>query len=301
MPPTAGMPPTPGVPSRPAGPGMRRPPRMRKRVRRPPGEPSSARDAIILMIVVIAVAVYAIFFGLQTLIWVETHRWAHADSWLADVPKPIAQHSIAAAPPPMTGDSSAAAQSSGTQLKAYAYEFKVPWSGKFKTAEQRDYTEFRFDSGEVVMFFDPEVQRDLLREITSGEQVQFNQFRNVFIGQSFGSNYDLYNAVYGASPAAVSPWIPLRDAMRINQLLLWKLSFGVPATPGIYAIASGSNRGFEFGDPSGGRPVALRIFDGRDKQFQFFFLVAAGSGAKISQDDIDLAVESLEPIPLTER
>jgi hypothetical protein len=151
------------------------------------------------------------------------------------------------------------------------------------------------------MFFDPEAQRDLLREITSGEQVQYNQFRNMFIGQSFGSNYDLYNAVYSASPAGVSPWIPVREAMRINQLLLWKLSFGVAATPGIHAIAFGSNRGFEFGDPSSGRPVALRIFNGRDKQFQLFFLVAGGSEAKISQDDIDLAVESLEPIPLAER
>jgi hypothetical protein len=253
------------------------------------------------MIVVIAVALYAIFFGLQTLIWFETHRWAHANPWLADVPKAVAEHSTAAAPPPTAEDSSAAARPAGTALKAYEYEFKVPWSGKFKSTEQRDYTEFRFDSGEVVMFFDPETQRDLLREITSGEQVQYNQFRNVFIGQSFDSNYDLYNAVYSASPAEVSPWIPLRDAVRINQLLLWKLSFGVSATPGIHAIAFGGNRGFQFGDPSSGRPVALRIFNGRDKQFRFFFLAAAGSGAKISQDDIDLAVESLEPIPMAER
>ncbi|HXW55025.1 MAG TPA: hypothetical protein VEJ67_04690 [Candidatus Cybelea sp.] len=259
---------------------------IRRIARRPQGEPTSARDALILMVAVIAVAAYAIFFGLQTLVWLETHRWAHADPWLRDMPQAVTD---------------APAQPGATELKAFDFEFKVPWSGKQKAVSAPDRVEFRFDSGPVVILFDPEAQVDLLRTITSEEPTQYNQFHNIFLNQSFASNYDLYSAVYSARPAAVSPWVPLRDAVRINQLLLWKLAFGLPAAPGIHAITFGANRGFEFGDPSSGRPVALQIFNGRDAQFRFLFLVAAGSGAKISQEEINSVVASLEPVPIAER
>jgi hypothetical protein len=259
---------------------------LRRIVRRPQGEPNSAREAIILALVVIAVAGYSTFFGLQTLICFETHRWTHANPWISDVPQAV---------------SDAPAQPETTELKAFNYEFKLPWSGKQKAISAPERMEFRFDSGAVVILFDPEAQVDLLRTITLEEPAQYNQFHNVFLGQSFASNYDLYNAVYSASPAAVSPWIPLRDAIRINQLLLWKLAFGLDAAPGIHAIAFGGNRGFEFGDPSSGRPVALHIFNGRDAQFRFLFLVAAGSSARLTQDDINSVVQSLQAIPIAER
>jgi hypothetical protein len=264
---------------------MRKIPIVRRVARRPQGEPG-ARDAIILTGAVIAVAAYAIFFGLQTLIWLDTHHWAHANPWISDVPQALTD---------------APAQPGSTELKAFDYEFKVPWSGQQKATSAPDRIEFRFDSGPVVILFDPETQVDLLRTITSEQPTQYNQFHNIFVGRSFASNYDLYNAVYSARPAALSPWIPLRDAVRINQLLLWKLAFGQPARPGIRAIAFGGNRGFEFGDPSSGQPVALQIFNGRDAQFRFLFLVAAGSGAKIAQDDINSVAQSLQPIPIAER
>ena len=93
----------------------------------------------------------------------------------------------------------------------------------------------------------------------------------------------------------------MRDAIRENQLLLWKMSFGLDAPPPLHSIEFGSNRGFQFGDPSSGRPVALRIFDGRDVQFRFIFLAAAGSSTQIAQGDVDSAVQSLQPVPIVER
>src|SRR5215470_1728852 len=255
-------------------------------------EKSSARSAIILVIVVVAVAAYSIAYGLQTLIWFETHHWARANPWINDVPQTLDSSS------PLAGS---------TQLRAFDYEFKVSWtgnpkSGSPKTTPSLGHVEFRFDSGQVIIFFDPEAQVDLLRAFTSASSpLEYQQFQNVFIGQSFNSNYDLYNAVYHAAPSAVSPWMSMRDAIRLNQLVLWKISFGADATPGMHAVEAGSNRGFEFGDPSSGRPVALRLFNSRDVQFRLIFLVAAGSSAKITQADIDSVVQSLQLVPVTER
>jgi len=250
-------------------------------------EKNAARNAIALVAVVLLVAAYSMAFGLQTLIWFETHHWSSANPWIKEVPQAL---------------NSAAVTAGSTQMKAFDFQFKVPWPGKYKTIPDAVTQEFQFDSGQVVVFFDPQAQADMLRTLTSASnQAAYQQFQNVFVGQSFSSNYDLYKAIYDASPAKVSPWISMRDAIRMNQLLLWKISFGLDAPSPLHSIEFGSNRGFQFGDPSSGRPVALRIFDGRDVQFRFIFLAAAGSNAQIGQDDIDSAVQSLQPVPIVER
>src|SRR5215469_1790947 len=111
-------------------------------------EKSSARSAIILVIVVVVVAAYSIAYGLQTLIWFETHHWARANAWINDVPQALDSSS------PLAGS---------TQLRAFDYQFKVPWTGSPKTTPSLGHVEFRFDAGQVIIFFDPEAQVDLLR------------------------------------------------------------------------------------------------------------------------------------------
>ncbi len=262
----------------------------RRRVEPTPeeAEKNATRNAILLVGLVIAVAAYSVAFGLQTLTWLETHHWTRANPWITEVPQPL---------------SSASVPAGSTQIKAFDFQFKVPWTGKYNMAAPDLLSqEFRFDSGQIVIFFDPQAQADMLRTLTSASnQLEYQQFQNVFLGQSFSSNYDLYKAIYDASPMKVSPWMSMRDAVRMNQLLLWKISFGLDAMPPIHSIAFGSNHGFQFGDPSPGRSVALRIFDGRDVQFRFIFLAASGTNAQIAQADIDSAVQSLQPVPIVER
>ena len=249
-------------------------------------ETDSARNAIILVFVVILVGAYMILFGLQTLVWGEAHHLTRYNPWVADVPDAL---------------DTSVTQGGSTLLREFNYQFKVPWTGKYKTNKSLTYTEFRFDSGQVIVFFDPEAQLDTMRALKSTSPLAYQQFENVFGGQVFGTNYELYQAVYSASPAQTSPFMPSRDAIRTNLLLLWKISFGYDATPGLHAIQFGGNKGFEFGDPASGSGVALRIFDGKDNQFRFIFVTTAGSNAKISQADINLAVQSLEEVPISER
>ena len=74
-----------------------------------------------------------------------------------------------------------------------------------------------------------------------------------------------------SSPAQLSPLMDAREALRMNALLLWKLSFGfdLPADGQFYSFDRGKVRGFQFGDPAKQRPVALRVFDDRDRQYRF--------------------------------
>jgi hypothetical protein len=262
--------------------------RRRKQLTPEEAEKNATRNAIVLVALVVVVAAYSMAFGLQTLIWFETHHWTRANPWIKDVPQPL---------------NSASVPGGSTQLKAYDYQFKVPWPGKYSNSTPDLLSQqFRFDSGQIIIFFDPQAQADMLRTLTSASNpLEYQQFQNVFVGQSFNSNYELYKAVYDAAPADVWPFTSMRDAIRVNQLLLWKVSFGLDAPPPLHSIEFGSNRGIEFGDPSTGRPVALRIFDGRDVQFRLIFMAASGTSARIAQADIDSAVQSLEPVPIVER
>jgi len=251
---------------------------------------SSARPAIILMLLVILIAVFCVEFGAQTLTWFEARHWAASSPWLADVPQPL---------PTVSDDASA-----GQQVRAFNYEFNVPWKTP-KSAESLTNVQFKYDSGQVVVFFDPDSQLDVLHSLKSSNPTEYQKFANVFANQPIESNYALYQAVYSASPAQFSPIMKVEDARRDDVLLLWKLSFGPDLqsidAQSFYSFDWGKNRGFQFGDPAKGQPVALRVFDESNRQFRFIFTVAYGSGAKITQGDINMAVRSLQPVPIIDR
>ncbi len=251
-------------------------------------EKTGARSAIILLVLVFVVAGYSVKYGLQTLTWIEAKLWASDNPWLATVPQPLPAPT---APP------------KGSVLKAYDYEFDSPWPGNPKPAGSLTCTQFRYDTGQVIVFFDPESQVDTMRAIKASNPTEYQKFANVFADKPINSNYELYQAVYGSSPAQLSPLMDAREALRLNALLLWKLSFGfdLQADGQFYSFDGGKVRGFQFGDPAKQRPIALRVFDDRDRQYRFIVTVAAGSAGKITQDDVDTIVQTVQPVPIAER
>ena len=262
-------------------------------------EKSGTLAAMILMVVVVLIGAYSLAYGLQTLVWIEARQWSNLNPWLNDVPMAlpgkVASPAVSPKPPGKV------AQPQVTQLRAYDYEFSVPWTGKSGATPLHIGTEFRFASGQVVVFFDPETQLDTLRALKSSAPAEYYKFQSVFRDQSVESNYALYQAIYSASPAQASPFLSQDAAQRINALLLWKLSFGFDQRPGIYSFDFGRNRVFQFGNPADARPVAVRVFDDQDRQFRLLFTVAAGSKAQITQDAINTAVQSLQMVPIMER
>jgi hypothetical protein len=252
-------------------------------------EKSGALSAIVLAVLVVLVSAFCVAYGLQTLVWVEAKQWASVNPWLRDIPQPLPQSTSRPAP-----------GVKGTEVKAYDYEFISPW-GAGKITPYLAHVEFRFPAGQVVILFDPETSVDTMRNMKSTNPLEYQRFTNIFLDHPIEFNYQLYQMVYGVSPAQLSPTMPSRDAMRMNVLLLWKLSFGFDTAPGIYSLEFDRNHGVQFGEPSKGRPVAVRVFDDRDRQFRLIFLTAAGSNAPLIQDDINSVVASLKPVPIIDR
>jgi hypothetical protein len=250
-------------------------------------EKSSATSAIILVVIIIAIAVYSSAFGLQTLQWIDGHRWAAANPWLKEAPL------AAPAPAGSQKPAVAIAQPGTTQLTAYSYQFIVPWTGKYKESPSSGGAEFRFPSGQVVVFGDPDANLDTLRILRDSPSPDYAPFQALIASGALETNYQLYQAVYGASPAQVSPVTPYAVAQRNRVLLLTKLSFGFDLEKNISSFEFGENKGFQFGNPAQG-PVALRVFNSHDRQFRFLFTTAAGSGGQITQSDIDQAIQSLQ-------
>jgi hypothetical protein len=249
-------------------------------------EKSSASSAIALAIAVIGVAIFCAAYGLQTLAWYEGHHWAKENAWLADVPKPLP-----AAPP---------AVAKGNLVKAFNYEFTAPWTGKTTQTPSLVGVVIRFDSGQAILFYDPETLLDSLRQMKSSSPLQYQKFVAVFADHPIESNYGLYEAIYGAAPSQLSPIMTSREAMRMNELLIWKLGFGIDLRGGLSSFTWGLNRGFQFGDPAKG-PVALRVFNDRDQQFRFIFAVAPNASGHVTQDDIAGIVASFKSVPILER
>lgn len=242
-----------------------------------PEKKESSLSAVILLGVLVVVAWYSLAHGLQTLIVIEARQWASANPFLNETPRPL---------PQTTGTAPAPA---ATRVEHFNYQFYLPWKPIERDTENPAYAEIRAKTGEVVVFFNPDSQIDNLQSMKSGNTPLAKDYVQIFSSHPLDSNYALYEAIYSSSPAQAALLMPPQDALRLNTLLLWKLSFGLDARPGIYTFDWGGLRGIQFGDPANG-PVAIRAFDNHDRQFPFLFVTAAGSGAKLTQDVISQIV-----------
>ncbi len=249
---------------------------------------TSVWPAIALALFAIVVAVFTLKFGLQTLTWLEARNLASSNPWIANVPRAIEK-----TPPPAKPEF----------VKLFDFEFNSPWPGKSKVERALTFAVVRYDSGQAVAFFDPQSSLDTVGALKASNPVDYQKFAGIFAGHPVDSNFALYQAVYSVSPAQISPLMSVGDAQRMNTLMMWKLAFG-PDLSGdgpFYSMDFGGVRAFQFGDPAAGRPVAVRAFDERDHQFRFIFGATAGSSAKITQEEINSAVQSVQPIPFADR
>jgi hypothetical protein len=252
------------------------------------GEKTSAWPAIALAAFAILVGVGTLKYGLQTLSWLEAKSVASSNPWFLDVPQPLV-------PTPALGDKI-------DQIKLYNFQFNTPWPGKYKTETALTHSTLHFESGQTLVFYDPDTQLDTIGKLKSADPLNYQKFAAVFSGAPVDSNYALYQQVYMSAPTSVSPTMNVGDAQRQHTLMMWKLAFGPDLQTGAFhSFDWGTNHGFQFGDASNGRPIALRTFDDRNRQFRYIFIPGSGSAAPITQDQIDSAVRSLKPVPFLDR
>jgi len=270
-------------------------------------EKNSATSAIVLVIIIVVVAIYSSTYGMQTLQWISARNWATQNPWLNDVPQPISVTTAPVVPAPAPVIQAGGkkqmviAALKTNELAAYNYEFASPWNSTSKEAASPGGAEFRFESGQVIVFGDPDAQLDTLQLVRTSTSADYVPFQNLVNELNITTNYGLYNAVYSASPSQVKPLTNYNAALRGRTLLLTKLSFGFDLEKKIYSFDFGDKKGFQFGDPAQGLPVALRVFNARDKQFRFLFTAVPNSSGQITQENINGIIQSLQPEPFETR
>lgn len=242
----------------------------------------SALPTIILALATLAVGVYALMYGLQTEFYFQAHHWASKAPFLREVPQ---QLSSTAASPVQEKD-----------LSFYGLNFAAPWKGIATQKSGDEHSEVDFKTGPVIIFFNPEGEKDIIAGIRDGDPKVYDQYAAVFGSGLFPSNYDLYMAVYNASPAAVSPLMPRDQLERLGTLLEWKLAFGTSGASAIYKVQANGLRGLQFGDPSHDPMVVVRLFDSRNAQYRILFASKAGTGT-FPQSDINCVLDSLQTTP----
>jgi hypothetical protein len=271
--------------------------------------------AIALAAFAIVVGIFCVKYGLQTLTWIEGKSLASSNPWVLTVPQPMAQAvgpvsaPVASAPLSKAAASAAAkvaAAAKNDLIKLYQFEFTPPWPGKYKIEPTLTQTTLRFDSGQALVFYDPDTQKDTVGSLKTSDPLSFQKFAAVFAGAPIESNYDMYKRVYEAAPGLVSPLMDAGESQREHTLMLWKVAFGPDLwTDTFRSFDWGTVKGFQFGEPAGGKPVAVRAYDDRNRQFRFIFAVIGGPGsvpgAQITQEQIDTAVKTLKPVPFNDR
>lgn len=242
----------------------------------------SARATIILALVTLAIGVYALADGLQTTFFFQARHWANNAPFLRETPQPIP--STTASPVQEKG------------LSFYDVSFAAPWKGILAQTKGDAHSEVDFKTGPIIIFFNPAGEKDILSSIRDGDPKIYDRYEAVFGSELFPTNYDLYLAVYSASPALLSPFISREQVERIGTLLEWKLAFGANGASAIYKVEANGLRGLQFGDPSKNPMIVLRLFDSHNAQYRLLFTSRAGTGT-FPQSDINCVLDSLKPAP----
>ncbi len=242
----------------------------------------SALATIILALVTLAIGVYALAYGLQTMFYFQARHWASNAAFLREVPQPL--------------PSTAASPIQEKNLSFYGVSFAAPWKGILAQNNGDAHSEVDFKTGPVIIFFNPAGEKDILSSIRDGDLKTYDRYEAVFGSDLFPTNYDLYLAVYSASPASLSPFISRAQVERIGTLLEWKLAFGASEASAIYKVQADGLRGLQFGDPSKDAMIVMRLFDAHNAQYRLLFTSRAGTGT-FPQSDINCVLDSLQLTP----
>jgi hypothetical protein len=247
-----------------------------------PEKKESALPTIILALATLAVGVYALMYGLQTEFYFQAHHWASNAPFLREVPQELS--------------STTASPVQEKDLSFYGLSFAAPWKGIAAQKSGDEHSEIDFKTGPVIIFFNPEGEKDIISSIRDGDPKVYDQYAAVFGSGLFPSNYDLYMAVYSASPASASPFMPRSQLERLGTLLEWKLAFAANEASAIYKVQANGLRGLQFGDPSHDPMIVVRLFDSHNAQYRLLFSSRAGTGA-FAQSDINCVLASLQTSP----
>ena len=246
------------------------------------------KKKIILSIVavVLALAAYGYFFGVQTVCAVSARM--------------MRQPGLDVVPKPMTLDS---CSKSVTPLKAFDYSFSVPWSNCFQITEITSLVVWACsESNFCVTCFSPiEGSYISFPPDQSSEDAEYRQMMIEWLGLGLKNvaniNFYICKKVWELTPGDISLFESKREVIAKSRLLLLKaVACGFLPWRDIYFFEHGDIKGLQFGNPAIG-PVQLSIFDQTDRDVCLTFFAFTNSPVPLTQADINTIITTFSSKP----
>jgi hypothetical protein len=222
----------------------------------------------------------------QIMAYYEVHKLAQEDHLLSVVPEPLSDTSVSA--------------NQGTMLSYFGYQYEVPWTDIVKVNRSGTIVAVAFKSGETLVFFDPASAPDGAKIMRVGAADPRNVL-TVFGPEALQSNYAMASTILSLTPKRLSLWMSSREATGTTILLGLKPIYTVNAETGLFSVKTSRCRGYQRGDPQRARNVDLSVFDDLDHEFHFIVGTAPGKPLTITQPDINRILDTLRPVPISER
>lgn len=139
--------------------------------------------------------------------------------------------------------------------------------------------------------------KGLRDSVLSINQAGEDASRQVFGDSALRSDYSFHDAILETTAEQITPFVPKKEAVNRAMLLLLKAtSIPRPGESGIFNIAAGEFRGFQFGKPevSPGRVNVERYSD--SGSIRFIFGQKKDGPVTISQRDINRIVQTVHRV-----
>jgi hypothetical protein len=222
----------------------------------------------------------------QIMAYYEVHKLAQEDQLLSIVPEALSDTSVSA--------------NQGTMLSYFGYQYEVPWTDIVKVNRSGEMVAVACKSGRALVFFDPASAPDGVK-IMRVSAANPRNVLSVFGPEAMQSNYALASTILNLTPKRISLWISPREAAGTAILLGLKRIYTANAETGLFSLKTSRYRGYQRGDPQRARNVDLSVFDDQDHEFHFIVGTAPGKPLTITQPDINHILDTLRPVPISDR
>ena len=186
------------------------------------------------------------------------------------------------------------ADTPGTKLSYFGYEFEVPWKARFTEKKiGKTLVHLKFQSGQNVLLIIPANQRGLLTDIVEDQSLKMGDLRLIFGDLTNRSAYDQYGVLLNTTPQSIRAFGPRAEAVRgVTLLTIKAIAVGPGLITGSFSFAFPGKRGFQIGDPEKAGRVDLEVFDDSGHHVEILCRTDGGKG-HFSQAEINRIITTL--------
>lgn len=234
--------------------------------------------------VVIVVAVYLWFYGVQTTSALMVRYQFRKLPDVGKTPVDLTNLSVSNVP--------------HRNVSYFGYEFELP-SDDLDAEKEKTFGTVHvsyFRSGNAFWFstFPP---KDFVNEVMKSGNVDPADFKQLYGQDALESDYAFHEKMLELTPSKITPFISRRQAISGHVLLTIKAISMPKATSGIFSIQTRDFKGFQFENPET-RPsrITVELFS-NEGGIDLIFMQKLGLPA-ISQPEINRVIQSIHRVPV---